>query len=457
MTQNAVNLYDRVKELSYTTGTNDFELSGASAGFSRFRRFYDHDDIILYGITDGTFYEVGSGVFKREDYSSIDNIHVDTIVRNPFRSSNSDDSKVNFPAGTKEVYITYPATHSVIMGSGLSQGLNVPQRNGVAVWDSENVLNYFSNFVFTENGGLGINQPNPFYGVDLGGDEQDYSSRVRASGYYVGPTGIYFQANTTGANSNDVGLNTDASPYVGGRQFVHFKPNLTDAGVTPTTNSHLVFDVSGVVNEYLLLKKQSAGQVFAGPLTSCGSPPCDADYPSFRLLGSGDLPISELDTLYTTNIQLAITSGDLVAYTDTEILSASGTLDSAISGVQSNLDVHISGYASDFRDFEIASSGRIDTYLDNASGILYPHTASVSKTLSSMSSGDVRAESFTVNGVSASSNYTVNISPSGNLNENLLITHGFVASDNTVSGIFYAPSAFSGQTMTFFISAHEVH
>ena len=161
--------------------------------------------------------------------------------------------------------------------------------------------------------------------------------------------------------------------------------------------------------------------------------------------------------MYTTNIQLAITSGDLVAYTDTEILSASGTLDSAISGVQSNLDVHISGYASDFRDFEIASSGRIDTYLDNASGILYPHTASVSKTLSSMSSGDVRAESFTVNGVSASSNYTVNISPSGNLNENLLITHGFVASDNTVSGIFYAPSAFSGQTMTFFISAHEVH
>lgn len=363
MTQNAVNLYDRVKELSYTTGTNDFELSGASAGFSTFSRFYSHNDIIFYAITDGTFYEVGSGIFKREDYSGVDNIHVDTIVRNPFRSSNLDNSKVNFPAGTKEVYITYPATHSVIMGSGLSGGLNTPQRHGIAVWDSENILNYFSNFVFTENGGLGINNSNPLYGIDLGGDAQDYSSRVRASGYYVGPTGVYFQANTTGANSNDVGLNTDAYPYAGGRQFVHFKPNLTDAGITPTTNSHLVFDVSGVVNEYLLLKKQPAGQVFAGPLTSCGSPPCDADYPSFRPLGSGDLPLSELDTLYTTNIQLAITSGDLASYTDSEILSASGALNSSISGVQDNLDIHVSGYASDLRDLEVAISGKLDTYL----------------------------------------------------------------------------------------------
>ena len=457
MTQNAVNLYDRVKELSYTTGTNDFELAGASAGFSTFRRFYSHDDIIFYAITDGAFYEVGSGVFKREDYSSIDTIHVDTIVRHPIRSSNLDNSKVNFPAGTKEVYVTYPATHAVIMGSGLSGGLNSPQRHGIAVWDSENVLNYFSNFVFTENGGLGINNNNPFYGIDLGGDAQDYSSRVRASGYYVGPTGIYFESNTTGSNSSEVALNSDAYPYVGGRQFVHFMPNRNDDGITPSTNSNLLVDFSGDVNQYLLLKKQSAGQVFAGPPTSCGSPPCDANYPYFRHLGSGDLPLDELDTLYTTTDMLAITSGNLVSYIDSEILAASGSLNLSVSGVQENLDIHVSGYVSGFRDFEIASSGRIDTYLDNASGILYPHTASVSKILAPMSAGDVVVESFPVSGVLSSSNYTVNISPSGNLNENLLITHGFVAGNNTVSGVFYAPSAFSGQTMTFFISAHRIN
>ena len=47
----------------------------------------------------------------------------------------------------------------------------------------------------------------------------DYSSRVRASGYYVGPTGVYFEANTAGANDSDVGLNSDASPYAGGNQL----------------------------------------------------------------------------------------------------------------------------------------------------------------------------------------------------------------------------------------------
>ena len=460
MTQNAVNLYDRVKEISYVLGTNEIQLAGAANGFSEFRRFYAHDDIVFYAITDGTRYEVGSGLFKNKDESAVDSYHVDTILRNPIRSSNLDDSLVNFPDGTKEVYSTYAATHSVMMGSGINSSLNTPQRHGIAVWDSENILNYFSNLVFKEAGGIGVNQSNPLYGLDLGGAASDYSSRVRASGYYVGPTGVYFEANTAGANDSDVGLNSDASPYAGGNQFVHFKPNRTDAGVTPTTNSHLVFDVSGVVNEFLLLKKQSAGQVFAGPSTSCGSPPCAADYPTFRLLASGDLPIDELDTLYTTTSQLTTTSGDLVTYVDSGILDVSGVLDSGITQVQTNLTNHISTHGDDFNAFEVASSGRIDTYLDNASGVLYPHTACVLKTLDPCSAGTVSGVQFTVDGVSAptdSQKYTVNISPSGNLADNLLVTHGFVAAANTVSGIFYAPSTHNGQDMHFFISVHKIN
>ena len=69
---------------------------------------------------------------------------------------------------------------------------------------------------------------------------------------------------------------------------------------------------------------------------------------------------------------------------------------------------------------------------------------------------EVRAESFTVSDISTSSNYVVNISPSGNLNDNLLITHAFAAGNNTVSGIFYSPSTFAGQTTNFFIAAHRI-
>ena len=169
MTQNAVNLYDRVKEISYVLGTNEIQLAGAANGFSEFRRFYAHDDVVFYAITDGTRYEVGSGLFKNKDESTLDSYHVDTILRSPFRSSNSDDSLVSFPDGTKEVYSTYPATHSVMMGSGINSSLNTPQRHGIAVWDSENILNYFSNLVFKEAGGIGVNQSNPMYGLDLGG------------------------------------------------------------------------------------------------------------------------------------------------------------------------------------------------------------------------------------------------------------------------------------------------
>jgi len=460
VTQNAVNLYDRVKEISYVLGTNEIQLAGAANGFSEFRRFYAHDDVVFYAITDGTRYEVGSGLFKNKDESTVDSYHVDTILRSPFRSSNSDDSLVSFPDGTKEVYSTYPATHSVMMGSGVNSSLNTPQRHGIAVWDSENILNYFSNLVFREAGGIGVNQSNPMYGLDLGGAASDYSSRVRASGYYVGPTGVYFEDNTTGANSSSVGLNSDASPYSGGTQFVHFKPNRTDAGVTPTTNSHLVFDVSGVVNQFLLLKKQSAGQVFAGPNTSCGSPPCAADYPTFRPLASGDLPINDLHTIFTSDEDLIATSGSIITYVDSGILEASGALNSGIVDVQTNLTNHINTSNTDFNSFEVASSGRIDTYLDNASGVLYPHTSCVLKTLDACSAGTVFGVQFTVDGVSAptgSQKYTVNISPSGNLSDNLLVTHGFVAAVNTVSGIFYAPSTHSAQDMHFFISVHKIN
>ena len=289
MAQNATTLNDRVKQLSYITGNGDYiELAdGAANGFSTFRRHYSHDDIVFYAITDGTEYEVGSGLFKDKDHSSVDAFVVDSIFRSPFASSNPDNSRVNFGAGTKEVYNTYPATHAVIMGSGLNSSLNTPQRHGIAVWDSENILNYFSNLIFKEAGGIGINQSNPSYGIDLGGPASDVSSRVRASGYYVGPTGAYFEANTAGANSTDVGLwYRSSSNYAGGRQFVHFMPNQTNA----ITGSDLVLENSGEVNEILRFKKQSAATVFAGPAENCGSPPCAADYPTFRTLHIDDIP-----------------------------------------------------------------------------------------------------------------------------------------------------------------------
>ena len=458
MAQNATTLNDRVKQLSYITGNGDYiELAnGAANGFSTFRRHYAHDAVVFYAITDGTNYEIGSGLFKDKDHSSVDAFVVDSIFRSPISSSNADNTKINFAAGTKEVYNTYPATHAVIMGSGLNNSLNVPQRHGIAVWDSENILNYFSNLTFKEAGGIGVNQSNPLYGLDLGGAESDFSSRVRASGYYVGSTGVFFESNTAGANSTDVGLwYRSSSNYAGGRQFVHFLPNQTNS----TTGSNLVLENSGLVNEILRFKTQSAATVFAGPAQNCGSPPCAADYPTFRVLHSGDIP--DLSSIYGTTAYVNTTSGNLTSEIDADVLAASGTLDNSISGVQNNLTTHIGTYTTDFNAFEIASSGRIDTYLDNASGVLFPISNSEASTIN-MTAGDLTEYTFNVVGVTATDNYTVNASPSGtaggagSFSSKVLIGHGYVSAADTVKLNMYAKDNFGPTSVTFNISVHKI-
>lgn len=359
MSQNPVQLYDRIKEITYTQGTINFALARTADGFSSLERFYAHNDVVFYAATDGVRYEVGSGVFLRADFDPADDISYNELLRHPFRSSNPDNSIVDFPPGAKEVFITYPATHSVMMGSGLPD-CNVPQRKGIAVWEAENTLNYFPNLVFDKDlGAIGVNQPSPVFGLDLGGSALEYSSRVRASGYFVGPTGIEFKSDN-GANAS---LGLTSSPYQGGTQYVHFAPNKTDSQLTEGTNSHLLLAVSGEVNEYILLQKQTAHTIFAGPIDDC-DPSCAEDYPLFRNLVLEDLPLAEIDTyLQNTSPYLTALSGNLEAYADSGIFLASGYLQSGIDVLSSGLDIHISGYESDFRDLEIAISGKVDTYL----------------------------------------------------------------------------------------------
>lgn len=450
--QNIVNLYDRVKELTYTQGTINFALAGAADGFSEIGRFYDHNDVLFYAVTDGQRYEVGSGIYKRSDFDPNDSITYNELERHPFRSSNSDNSKVNFPPGVKEVYVTYPATHSVMMGSGLPN-LNIPQRKGIAVWDSENILNYFPNFIFDNAlSAIGINNEYPLYGLDLGGDPEAYSSRVRASGYYTGPVGMYFQSNN-GANAD---LNLSKVPYGGGTQYVHFAPNQTDnlLPLENQTNSHLVLQVSGDVNQYILLKKQSAHTVFAGPVDDC-EPSCAEEYPTFRNLVIDDIP--DLSSLYTSFANLVALSGYLVDYTDSSVIATGQALTGSINGVLDQINVYTSGYQNDFIDFETAISGQINNFINYASGVIFPFDAVVNKTLPTISGNHVYPESFTVSGVLASDKYSVSMSPAVGLNNNLLLTYAFVAADNEVSGVFYAPQEFSGQTLDFHITVHKIN
>lgn len=290
-----VNLFDRIKETSYTLGTSNFVLNGAVGGFSSFGSVYANNSNLFYAATDGTFYEVGSGVYL----SGVQN----TLVRFPFRSSNN-NNKVNFGEGLKEIFVTYPATNCVFTASGI-ESINAPQSSGIPFWVSSNALNYSTNLIWNNtNSRLGIKKTNPSYAIDIGGSVTE--SLIRSSGIIAGPSGLIFPSG-----------NTDPS-YFGGTQLTHYESNQLNS----TTGSDDVLELSGIAQNHILLKKQNAGFVFAGPASGC-TPPCSPDYPTFRPLLAediGDLDLTVLDTGINIRPKLGVNTsrldGRVTSYTN---------------------------------------------------------------------------------------------------------------------------------------------
>ncbi len=115
---------DRVQETSTTTGTGTFTLAGAVTGFQAFSVIGD-GNTTYYAIVLGTEFEVGLGTYT----SSGTTLSRDTVLE----SSNS-GSLVNFSAGTKNVFVTYPAEKATYQDANgdayapqfaASNGLNV--------------------------------------------------------------------------------------------------------------------------------------------------------------------------------------------------------------------------------------------------------------------------------------------------------------------------------------------
>ena len=101
---------DRVKETTTTTGTGAVTLGGAATGFQSFSVIGD-GNTTHYAIVDSAAgdFEIGLGTYT----ASGTLLSRDTV----FESSNS-GSAVSFSAGSKDVFVTYPAEKSVIGGMG---------------------------------------------------------------------------------------------------------------------------------------------------------------------------------------------------------------------------------------------------------------------------------------------------------------------------------------------------
>ena len=94
---------DRVKVTSTTTGTGTFTLGAAVAGFQDFTNIGNGNDT-YYCITDATSFEVGIGTFT---------LSGTTLSRTTVLESSNSDALVNFAAGTKTVFVTFPSENTL--------------------------------------------------------------------------------------------------------------------------------------------------------------------------------------------------------------------------------------------------------------------------------------------------------------------------------------------------------
>lgn len=97
---------DRVRETTTTEGTGTITLGGAVTNFETFAANLSNSDTTYYAIVDNTNndFEVGIGTFTASG---------STLSRSVIASSNS-NSLVNLGVGTKDVFITIPASKMVV-------------------------------------------------------------------------------------------------------------------------------------------------------------------------------------------------------------------------------------------------------------------------------------------------------------------------------------------------------
>ena len=121
----ALVIADRVRETSTTTGTGTLTLDGAVSGFQTFSTAIGNTNTCYYTIVNGSEWEVGLGT-----------VAAGTLARTTVLKSSNAGSAVNFSAGSKDVFATYPGDKAVYKDSagdvvGLKIGTNVQ------AWDAD--------------------------------------------------------------------------------------------------------------------------------------------------------------------------------------------------------------------------------------------------------------------------------------------------------------------------------
>ena len=184
---------DRVKETSTSIGTGSFTLSGAMYGYQSFA-VIGNANTTYYAIYDGSSgaWEVGIGTYTASGTS----LSRDTIL-----ASSNANTIVTFGAGTKEVFVTYPAERSVYRDSA----------NAYTVQQAFNALTANTAGIGTATITAGTVATTPTSGTDIA--NKSYVDTIAAQGIvYHEP--VYVESPITAGNLNAI-YNQPGGPGVG--------------------------------------------------------------------------------------------------------------------------------------------------------------------------------------------------------------------------------------------------
>jgi hypothetical protein len=186
---------DRVQETSTTTGTGTLTLSGAATGYQSFSSAIGNGNTTYYAISNGTDWEVGVGT-----------VGSGTLSRDTVLESSNAGSLVNFSAGVKTVFCTYPAERSV---NTEDIGVSIQAYDA----DTAKYDDATANFTGTlQNGGSNV-----LVDTDIGSTVEAYDSTILKSAN-IGVTVQGYDADT--AKYDDATANFTGTLQNGGSNVV---------------------------------------------------------------------------------------------------------------------------------------------------------------------------------------------------------------------------------------------